>query len=162
MALYRLHNFEGDLAKEFGLSLDKPALELASKAGCSLQKLTNRLKRNQKVLRDFAFEPGKADPVKFLVFCHRIAMAMRAINAPRKGGSSKAARRKTQPSVLSKERIQGPVQSDATPKLLTEGKTPVIVDLVRTLMEAKGYTEDQIRARLDKLSKRQRDAKGKA
>ena len=91
MALYRLHNIEGDLAEEFGLSLDEPAFELASKAGRCLQKLANRLKRDQKDLSDLAFAPGKVDPVnderpvKFLEFRHKIAKAMRAINEPRKG-----------------------------------------------------------------------------
>jgi transcriptional regulator with XRE-family HTH domain len=102
MALYRLHDFEGDLAEQFGLSLDEPAFELALKAGRSLQKLTTRLKRDQKDLSALSFGPGKVDPVndtrpvKFLQFRHRTAKAMRAINEPRKGNSK--ARGKKVPS----------------------------------------------------------------
>ena len=39
MALYRLHNMEGDIAEEFGLSLDESAFDLAMKAGRCLQRL---------------------------------------------------------------------------------------------------------------------------
>ena len=86
MALYRLHNIEGDVAEEFGLSVDDSAFELALKAGRNLQKLATRLKRDQKDLSALAFAPGKVDPVndkrpvKFLQFRHRTAKAMRAIN----------------------------------------------------------------------------------
>ena len=92
MALYRLHNFEGDIAEEFGLSVDDSAFELAKKAGGSLQKLVTRLKRDQKKLSDLAFKPGKVDPVnderpvKFLQFRHRTAKALRAINEPKAKG----------------------------------------------------------------------------
>jgi transcriptional regulator with XRE-family HTH domain len=116
MALYRLHGFEGDLAEHFGLSLDEPAFELALKAGRSLQKLTTRLKRDQKDLSALSFGPGKVDPVndtrpvKFLQFRHRTAKAMRAINEPRKGNSK--ARGKKVPS---KKGIEAQV-SAATPR----------------------------------------------
>jgi transcriptional regulator with XRE-family HTH domain len=89
MALYRFHNFEEDIAEEFGLSLDGSAFELALTAGRSFQRLANRLKREQKDLSALAFAPGKVDPVndkrpvKFLQFRHRTAKAMRAINQPR-------------------------------------------------------------------------------
>jgi transcriptional regulator with XRE-family HTH domain len=102
MALYRLHNLEGDLAEEFGLLPDEQALKLASKAGRCLQELTTRLKRDQKRLSDLSFAPGKVDPVnderpvKFLQFRHITAKAMRAINEPRKSDSK--AKRKKVPS----------------------------------------------------------------
>jgi transcriptional regulator with XRE-family HTH domain len=85
MALYRLHNIEGDLAEEFGLSLDEPAFELASKATGCLQTLVNRLKRDQNDLRGLAFGPGKAEPIKFLQLRHRMAKAIRAIYGSRNG-----------------------------------------------------------------------------
>ena len=92
MALYRLHNFEGDLAEEFGLSPDESDFELALTAARSLQKLANRLKRDQKDLSALAFAPGKAEPLKFLLFRRAIAKALHAINEPQKG-SSKAKRK---------------------------------------------------------------------
>jgi len=85
MTLYRLHNIEGDFAEEFGLSLDEPAFELASKATRCLQTLVNRLKRDQNDLIGLAFGPGKAEPIKFLQLRHRMAKTIRAIYGSRKG-----------------------------------------------------------------------------
>ena len=116
MAVYRLSNFEADIAEEFGLSIDDSAFELASKAGRCLQKLTTRLKRDQKSLSDLSFAPGKVDPVnderpvKFLQFRHITAKAMGAINEPRKG-DSKAKRRRCRPRKGSKRRLCNPPHS---------------------------------------------------
>jgi hypothetical protein len=53
-------------------------------------------------------------------------------------------------------------QFNATPQRLTEAEIRDLFEPVRKRMEVKGYSGDQIRARLDKLRKRQRDAEGKA
>jgi hypothetical protein len=94
MALYRLHNFEGDFAEEFGLAFDESTSELAVEAARCLPKLPNRLKRDKKDPSALTFEPGKAEPFKFLLFRRATAKALRAINEARKGGSK--ARRKAQ------------------------------------------------------------------
>jgi transcriptional regulator with XRE-family HTH domain len=107
MALYRLHNIEGDLAEELGFSADESAFELALEAGRCLPELANYLKRNPENLSDLACAPGEAEPLKFLLFRRAIAKAMRAINEARKGDSK--ARCKTQPAVsLDEEGIPGP------------------------------------------------------
>ena len=162
MAWYRFDKIEGDLAEEFGLSLDEPAFELASKAGRCPRKLANRLGRDQKKLSDLAFAPGKVDPVndkrpvKFLQFRQVTAKAMHAINESRKGRSR--VKRETTPSVPAKEGRDDAQLNVTYSGPLTEAEIRALFDPVRQRMEAKGYTKDQIRARLDKFRKRQRDA----
>jgi len=43
---------------------------------------------------------------------------------------------------------------------LTEAEIPALFDPVRQRMEAKGYNEDEIRARLDRFRERERAAEG--
>jgi transcriptional regulator with XRE-family HTH domain len=154
MILHRLHSIGGDIAKEFGFSHDDSAFELVLEAGRCLPELANHLNCDPKDLSDLACAPRKAEPIKFLQFRRRVAKAIRAINETRKVGPRPNV--KTRP-VSSKEGINAQLDAPA-PHPLTEDEIRALFAPVRRRMEAKGYSEDQIRSRLDGFRKRQRAA----
>ena len=91
MALFRLDSAEAELAREFGFTLDQPALTIAAGASKAMQKLASRLKRVRAKEGDIDCTPKTANFFSLMKLRRRTAKTMRSVNRPKRKHTRKIA-----------------------------------------------------------------------